>query len=131
MATVDPISDLLTRIRNAHKAKHRRVDIPASKMKAAIAQVLLDQKYIANFTVLEDSKQGILRLNLKYHDGRPVILGLRRISKPGIRIYRGADEMPRVQGGLGIALVSTSRGIMTGSQAKKQNVGGEVLAYVW
>lgn len=131
MATVDPISDLLTRIRNAHKAKHRRVDIPASKMKAAIAQVLLDQKYIANFTLLEDQKQGVLRINLKYHDGRPVIMGLRRISKPGIRVYRGAEAMPRVQGGLGIAVVSTSRGIMTGAQAKKQNVGGEVLAYVW
>lgn len=131
MPTVDPISDLLTRIRNAHKAKHRRVDIPASKMKAAIAQVLLDQKFIANFTVLQDDKQGILRINLKYHDGRPVIMGLRRISKPGIRIYRGSEAMPRVQGGLGIAVISTSRGIMTGSQAKKQNVGGEVLAYVW
>lgn len=131
MATVDPISDLLTRIRNAHKAKHRRVDVPASKMKAAIAQVLLDQKFIANFTVLEDKKQGTLRINLKYHDGRPVIMGLRRISKPGIRVYRGSEEMPRVQGGLGIAVVSTSRGIMTGAQAKKQNVGGEVLAYVW
>jgi small subunit ribosomal protein S8 len=131
MATVDPISDLLTRIRNAHKAKHRRVDVPASKMKKAVAQVLLDQKYIANFTVLEDQKQGILRINLKYHDGRPVIMGLRRISKPGIRVYRGSDAMPRVQGGLGIAVVSTSRGIMTGAQAKKQNVGGEVLAYVW
>lgn len=131
MATVDPISDLLTRIRNAHKAKHRRLDVPASKMKAAIAQVLLDQKFIANFTVLEDKKQGILRINLKYHDGRPVIVGLRRISKPGIRVYRGSEEMPRVQGGLGIAVVSTSRGIMTGAQAKKQNVGGEVLAYVW
>ncbi|MCU0452383.1 MAG: 30S ribosomal protein S8 [Bacteroidetes bacterium] len=131
MATVDPISDLLTRIRNAHKAKHRRVDVPASKMKTAIARVLLDQKYIANYTVLEDQKQGILRINLKYHDGRPVIMGLRRISKPGIRIYRGAEAMPRVQGGLGMAVVSTSRGIMTGAQAKKQNVGGEVLAYVW
>lgn len=131
MATVDPISDLLTRIRNAHKAKHRRVDVPSSKMKAAVAQVLVDQKYVANFTVLEDEKQGVLRINLKYHDGRPVIMGLRRISKPGIRVYRGADEMPRVHGGLGIAVVSTSRGIMTGAQAKKQNVGGEVLAYVW
>jgi small subunit ribosomal protein S8 len=131
MATVDPISDLLTRIRNAHKAKHRRLDVPASKMKAAVAQVLLDQKFIASFTLLEDKKQGILRINLKYHDGRPVIMGLRRISKPGIRVYRGSEEMPRVQGGLGIAVVSTSRGIMTGAQAKKQNVGGEVLAYVW
>jgi small subunit ribosomal protein S8 len=94
MATVDPISDFLTRIRNAHKAKHRRVDIPSSNMKKALAQLLVDQKFIANFTVLEDKKQGILRINLKYNDGKPVIAGMRRISKPGIRTYRGADEMP-------------------------------------
>jgi small subunit ribosomal protein S8 len=131
MATVDPVSDLLTRIRNAHKAKHRRVDIPSSNLKKAVAQLLLDQKFIANFTVLEDKKQGILRINLKYNDGKPVIAGLRRISKPGIRTYRASDKMPRVLGGLGIAIVSTSRGLMTGTQAKKQNVGGEILAYVW
>ena len=131
MATVDPISDFLTRIRNAHKAKHRRVDIPSSNLKKAIAQLLLDQKFIANYTVLEDKKQGILRINLKYNDGKPVIAGLRRVSKPGIRTYRAADKMPRVLGGLGIAVVSTSHGVMTGSQAKKQNVGGEILAYVW
>ncbi len=131
MATVDPVSDLLTRIRNAHKAKHRRVDIPSSNLKKAVAQLLLDQKFIANFTVLEDKKQGILRINLKYNDGKAVIAGLRRISKPGIRTYRASDKMPRVLGGLGIAIVSTSRGLMTGTQAKKQNVGGEILAYVW
>lgn len=131
MATVDPISDLLSRIRNAHKAKHRRVDIPSSNLKKAIAQLLLDQKFIATYTVLEDKKQGILRINLKYNDGKPVIAGLRRVSKPGIRTYRAADKMPRVLGGLGIAVVSTSRGVMTGAQAKKQNVGGEILAYVW
>ena len=131
MATVDPVSDLLTRIRNAHKAKHRRVEIPSSNLKKAVAQLLLDQKFIANFTVLEDKKQGILRINLKYNDGKPVIAGLRRISKPGIRTYRASDKMPRVLGGLGIAIVSTSRGLMTGTQAKKQNVGGEILAYVW
>ena len=131
MATVDPISDFLTRIRNAHKAKHRRVDIPSSNLKKALAQLLVDQKFIANFTVLEDKKQGILRINLKYNDGKPVIAGLRRVSKPGIRTYRGADKMPRVLGGLGISIVSTSRGVMTGSEAKRQNVGGEILAYVW
>lgn len=131
MSTVDPISDLLSRIRNAHKAKHRRVDIPSSNLKKAIAQLLLDQKFIATYTVLEDKKQGILRINLKYNDGKPVIAGLRRVSKPGIRTYRAADKMPRVLGGLGIAVVSTSRGVMTGAQAKKQNVGGEILAYVW
>ncbi|MEK6649689.1 MAG: 30S ribosomal protein S8 [Bacteroidota bacterium] len=131
MATVDPISDFLTRIRNAHKAKHRRVDIPSSNLKKAIAQLLLDQKFIASYTVLEDKKQGVLRVTLKYNDGKPVIAGLRRVSKPGIRTYRGADKMPRVLGGLGIAVVSTSRGVMTGAQAKKQSVGGEILAYVW
>ena len=131
MATSDPISDFLTRIRNAHKAKHRRVDIPSSNLKKAIAQLLLDQKFIANFAVLEDKKQGILRINLKYNDGKPVIAGLRRVSKPGIRTYRRSDKMPRVLGGLGMAIVSTSHGVMTGSQAKKQNVGGEILAYVW
>jgi small subunit ribosomal protein S8 len=128
---VDPISDFLTRIRNAAKAKHRRVDIPASTMKKSMAQILLDQKFIANFTVLEDTKQGVIRINLKYKEGRPVIAGLRRVSRPGLRQYRGADEMPRVHGGLGVAIVSTSKGLMTGQQAKKENVGGEILAYVW
>lgn len=128
---VDPISDFLTRIRNAAKARHRRVDIPASNMKKSLAQILLDQKFITNFTVLEDSKQGVIRINLKYKEGRPVIAGLRRVSRPGLRQYRGATEMPRVHGGLGLAIVSTSKGLMTGHQAKRDNVGGEVLAYVW
>ena len=128
---VDPISDFLTRIRNAAKAKHRRVDIPASTLKKSMAQILLDQKFIANFTVLEDSKQGVIRINLKYKDGRPVIAGLRRVSTPGLRRYRKAAEMPRVHGGLGIAIISTSQGLMTGQQATKDNIGGEVLAYVW
>ena len=127
----DPIADLLTRIRNAAKAKHRRVDVPASSLKKAIAQILLEQKYIGGYTVLEDSKQGVLRINLKYHDGKPVIIGIQRISKPGIRSYRRAAELPRVVGGLGIAIVSTSKGVMTDAQARKQNIGGEVLAYVW
>lgn len=127
----DPIADFLTRIRNAVKAKHRRVDIPSSNLKKAMAQILMDQKFISNFTVLEDKKQGILRINLKYNEGRPVIKGLRRVSKPGIRRYRGKDELPRVIGGLGIAIISTSRGVMTDFQARKENVGGEVLAHIW
>ena len=127
----DPIADFLTRIRNAIKAKHRRVDIPASNLKKAMAQILLDQKFIMNFTVLEDGKQGILRINLKYNNGKPVISGLERISKPGIRRYRDKDNLPRVVGGMGVAIISTSKGVMTESQARKQNVGGEVLAYVW
>ncbi len=128
---VDPISDFLTRIRNAAKAKHRRVDIPASNMKKNLAQILLDEKFITNFTVLEDPKQGIIRINLKYKEGRPVIAGLRRVSRPGLRHYRQATEMPRVHGGLGVAIVSTSKGVMTGRRAKEENVGGEVLAFVW
>jgi len=128
---VDPIADFLTRIRNAAKAKHRRVDIPASNMKKSMAQILVDEKFITNFTVLEDSKQGVIRVSLKYKDGRPVIAGLRRVSRPGLRQYRGSGEMPRVHGGLGIAIVSTSKGLMTGQRAKLENVGGEVLAYVW
>jgi len=124
MATTDPIGDFLTRIRNASKAKHRRVDIPASNLKKAVAQILFEQKFIGTFTMLEDKKQGLIRINLKYQNGRPVINGLRRISKPGIRSYKRSSDMPRV-------LVSTSKGVMTGAQAKKQNVGGEVLAYVW
>lgn len=127
----DPIADLLTRIRNAVKARHRRVDIPASGLKKAVAQILLDEKYIANFTVLEDGKQGILRINLKYSDGKPVISGLRRVSRPGIRQYKRKDDLPRVMGGLGVAIVSTSRGVMTDSRARRENVGGEVLAFVW
>ncbi len=131
MSMTDPISDFLTRIRNASKAKHKRVEIPASNLKKAMAQILLDQKYISNFTVLEDEKQGVLRIHLKYHNGKPVIAGLRRVSRPGIRQYRPATELPRVLGGLGIAIVSTSKGVMTDAQARKQNVGGEVLAYIW
>ncbi len=131
MSITDPVADLLTRIRNACRAKHRRVDVPASKLKSAVVKILLEQQYIANFTVLTDGKQGILRINLKYHEGKPVIHGLRRVSKPGLRQYRSTTELPRVLGGLGTVIVSTSKGVMTGSQAKKENVGGEILAYVW
>ena len=127
----DPIADFLARIRNAAKAKHRRVDIPASNVKKAMAQILLDQKYIANFAVLEDGKQGLLRINLKYQNGKPVIKGSRRISRPGIRQYRSADKLPRVLGGLGVAIVSTSKGVMTDAQARKEKVGGEVIAFIW
>lgn len=129
--STDPIADFLTRIRNAVKAKHRRVDIPASKLKKAMAQILLDQKFIGNFAVLEDGKQGVIRINLKYSNGRPVITGLRRVSRPGIRQYRATTELPRVIGGMGMAIISTSRGVMTDAQARKERVGGEVLAYVW
>jgi small subunit ribosomal protein S8 len=131
MSKTDPIADYLTRIRNAAKAKHRRVDIPASNVKKALSQILVDKKFISGFAVLEDKKQNILRLNLKYAGGKSVIQGMRRISRPGLRTYRGADEMPRVFGGLGIAVISTSRGLMTDAQAKQQKVGGEVLAYIW
>ena len=131
MSVTDPVADLLTRIRNACRAKHRRVDIPSSTLKSAVVKILLEQKYVSNYTVLTDGKQGILRVNLKYHEGKPVIQGLRRVSKPGLRQYRGKDDLPRVLGGLGTVIISTSKGVMTGAQAKKQNIGGEVLAYVW
>ncbi len=131
MHITDPVADLLTRIRNAAKAKHRRVDVPASNLKKAIAQILLDQKFIANYTFLENGKQGVLRINLKFQNGKPVIQGMRRVSRPGIRQYRGKKELPRVIGGLGVVIVSTSKGVMTDAQARKENVGGEVLAYVW
>ncbi len=131
MSVTDPIADLLTRIRNACRAKHRRVDVPASKLKGAIVKILLEQQYIANYTTLSDGRQGVLRINLRYHEGKPVIQGLRRVSKPGLRQYRVKDDLPRVLGGLGTVIVSTSKGVMTGAQAKKENVGGEVLAYIW
>jgi len=131
MTTTDPIADFLTRVRNAVKARHRRVDIPASNMKKAVAQILLEEKFITNFTVLDDGKQGVLRISLKYNNGKPVIAGIRRVSKPGIRQYKGKAELPRVMGGLGVAIVSTSRGIMTDAKARLENVGGEILAFVW
>ena len=132
MHITDPIADMLTRIRNANSAKHETVDIPASNMKKAIAQILLDEGYIASYKVIDDEKQGVIRVTLKYTENKAqVITGLRRVSKPGLRIYSNVEDMPKVMKGLGIAIVSTSKGIMTDREARKQNVGGEVLAYVW
>lgn len=132
MHITDPIADMLTRIRNANSAKHETVDIPASNMKKAIAQILLDEGYIASYKVIEDEKQGVIRVTLKYTENKAqVITGLRRVSKPGLRIYSNVEDMPKVMKGLGIAIVSTSKGIMTDREARKQNVGGEVLAFVW
>ena len=132
MHITDPIADMLTRIRNANSAKHETVDIPASNMKKAIAQILLDEGYIASYKVIEDDKQGVIRVTLKYGENKTqVITGLRRVSKPGLRIYSNVEDMPKVMKGLGIAIVSTSKGIMTDREARKLNVGGEVLAFVW
>ena len=132
MQMSDVIGDMLTRIKNASGAKHSTVDIPASKMKKAIADILTEEGYIKSSTVIEDSKQGIIRVTLKYLPGKKkVISGIRRISKPGLRIYASASEMPRVFNGLGIAIVSTSKGIMTDKQARREHIGGEVLAFVW
>ncbi len=132
MQISDVIADMLTRIRNANDAKHETVDVPASKMKKAIAEILLSEGYIKSYNVVEDGKQGIIRIALKYAPGKQkVIHGLRRVSKPGLRIYAACEDMPRVLGGLGIAIVSTSKGIMTDKKARQENVGGEVLAFVW
>lgn len=132
MQITDPIADLLTRIRNASSAKHDTVEIPSSNMKKSICQILLDEGYIKNFTVTEDGKQGIIKVTLKYNEGKtPVITGLRRVSKPGLRMYSNVEDMPKVLKGLGIAIVSTSKGVMTDRQARKDNVGGEILAFVW
>jgi small subunit ribosomal protein S8 len=128
----DVIADMLTRIRNANDAKHATVDIPASNMKKAIAEILVNEGYVSAFEVIEDGKQGIIRVTLKYTGKKQKVLrGIRRVSKPGLRIYAGCEEMPRVMNGLGIAIVSTSKGIMTDKQARKEKVGGEVLAFVW
>ena len=132
MQISDVIADMLTRIRNANDAKHESVDVPASNMKKAIAEILLNEGYIKSYNVVEDGKQGIIRIALKYAPGKQkVIHGLRRVSKPGLRIYASCEEMPRVLNGLGIAIVSTSKGIMTDKKAREENVGGEVLAFVW
>ena len=133
MQITDPIADMLTRIRNANSAKHDSVDVPASNMKKAIAQILLDEGYIKNFQIINDGTQGIIRITLKYlQPGKEkVITGLRRVSKPGLRVYAGAEELPKVLRGLGIAIVSTSRGVMTDRKAREAHVGGEVLAFVW
>ena len=132
MQISDTIADMLTRIRNASAAKHDSVDVPASNVKKAIAQILLDEGYITSFQVEEDGKQGVIHITLKYGQNKAqVINGIRTISKPGLRIYTNVEEMPKVMKGLGIAILSTSKGIMTDKQARKANVGGEVLAYVW
>ena len=130
MSMSDPIADYLTRVRNAVRARHKRVDIPASNVKKEITRILLEQKLISNFTTVEDNKQGVIRISLKYSNSQNVIKGMRRISRPGIRRYRSAEELPRVNNGLGIAIISTSKGVMTDKEAKAQNVGGEVLCYV-
>ncbi len=132
MQITDTIADMLTRIRNANSAKHETVDVPASNMKKAIAQILVDEGYVKSFQVIEDGKQGIIRITLKYGENKSqVITGLRRVSKPGLRIYSSCEDMPKVMRGLGIAIVSTSKGVMTDKAARKLNVGGEVLAFVW
>ena len=132
MQMSDVIADMLTRIRNANNAKHQTVDIPASNMKKAIAEILVEEGYVKSYQVIDDGKQGTIRVTLKYLAGKQkVIRGIRRVSKPGLRIYAGCEDMPRVMNGLGIAIVSTSKGIMTGKKAKSLNVGGEVLAFVW
>ena len=132
MQMTDVVADLLTRIRNANDAKHETVDVPASNMKKAIAQILLDEGYIKDFKVIDDGKQGIMTITLKYGEGKQkIIQGIKRVSKPGLRIYAASQDIPKVRNGLGIAIVSTSRGIMTDKAARKENVGGEVLAFVW
>ena len=133
MQITDTIADMLTRIRNANSAKHDSVDIPASNMKKAIAQILVDEGYVKSFQVIEDGKQGVIRVTLKYQGANKsqVLKGLRRVSKPGLRIYSSSEDMPKVMKGIGTAIVSTSKGVMTDKQARKEHVGGEVLAFVW
>lgn len=131
MSVTDPIADFLTRIRNASKAKLLRVDIPASKMKIQIAEILKNEKYIHDYTIIEDNKQNIIRVQLKYRGGVPAISGMKRISKPGLRIYKPVEQLPRVLNGLGTAVISTSKGLLTDKQARSQSVGGEVICYIW
>jgi len=132
MSMTDPVSDLLTRIRNATSVRHDRMDVPASKMKLEIAKILKQEGYIRTFKTIEEGPQGIIRIYLKYaDDGEPVIHGLRRVSKPGLRIYRGVDELPKVRNGLGVAVISTNRGVVTDEQARSLQVGGEVLCEIW
>ena len=132
MQISDVIADMLTRIRNANDAKHETVDVPASNLKKSIAQILLDEGYIKDYKVTDDGKQGIITVTLKYGEGKQkIIQGIKRVSKPGLRIYAASQDIPKVRNGLGIAIVSTSRGIMTDKAARKENVGGEVLAFVW
>jgi small subunit ribosomal protein S8 len=127
----DPIADLLTRVRNAAMARHDSVSIPASKMKIAVAKILKDEGFISDFSIVKGEPQRTIKITLKYIDKQPAFIGLERVSKPGLRIYSGKKEIPRVYGGLGIAVISTSKGLMTGQEAWKKNIGGEVLCYVW
>jgi small subunit ribosomal protein S8 len=131
MPVTDPISDFLTRIRNASKAKKPRVDIPASGLKRNLAEILKNQKFIKDYSVIEDNKQNIIRVELKYSSGMSAITGLKKISKPGLRIYKKSDELPRVLNGLGIAVISTSKGLLTDKEARRESVGGEVVCYIW
>ena len=132
MNTTDPIADMLTRIRNANSANHTTVDVPASKMKTAIAEILFKEGYIKSFEVINNENQGIIRITLKYDEkGTRVIDGIKRISKPGLRVYAGKEELPRVLNGLGIAIISTSKGLKTDKEAREAGMGGEVLAYIW
>ena len=131
MQITDPIADMLTRIRNANNARHETVDVPASKLKLAIAKILVEEGYIKSYQFIEDGNQGVIKITLKYLGKEKVITGLRRVSKPGLRMYAGADDLPKVLRGLGIAIISTSMGVMTDKNARKEHVGGEVLAFVW
>ena len=131
MQITDPIADMLTRIRNANAAKHATVDIPCSNMKKAIAEILLDEGYIKSYQIVNDGGQGVIKVTLKYNGNEKVIQGLRRVSKPGLRVYAGTDEIPYVLRGLGTAIISTSKGVMTDKKARAEHVGGEVLAFVW
>ena len=132
MQITDPVADMLTRIRNANSAKHETVDVPASNLKKAIAQILLDEGYIKSYTVVDNGNQGVIHITRKYLGKKqPALSGLKRVSKPGLRIYAGADELPKVLKGLGIAIVSTSKGVMTDKKARENHIGGEVLAFVW
>ena len=132
MMTTDPIADMLTRIRNANNQRHVSVDVPASNMKKAIAKILLDEGYVKNVEYIDDATQGVIRITLKYAENKQKVLtGLKRVSKPGLRIYASCEELPRVLKGLGIAIISTSKGIMTDKEARRNNVGGEVLAFIW
>ena len=131
MNTTDPISDYLTRVRNAIRARHKRVDIPASNLKREITKILAQQKFIATFAEIKDNKQGVLRLTLRYTNGVAAIAGLTRISKPGLRVYAGSGEIPRVLNGLGLAIISSSKGVLSDKDARAQKVGGEILCHVW
>ncbi|MCH7973310.1 MAG: 30S ribosomal protein S8 [Bacteroidetes bacterium] len=131
MPVTDPIADLLTRIRNASKAKKRRVEIPSSKMKLSLVEIFKQQNFIHDYNLVEDNKQNVIDVRLKYTNGEAAISGLKKISKPGLRIYEGADTLPRVLNGLGIAVISTSKGLMTEKQARKESIGGEVICHIW